>query len=98
LTPPQEIIGTILYLGNGTGPLFSANSCPQLQQCLTGHTFLFPITDVQCYGALNQQHAIIGFATAQIDSVDCSDNIIYGHAVGDCSTNTAACPSAGLVK
>src|SRR5439155_12623131 len=44
------------------------------------------------------QYAVVGFVTAQIDSVDCDAYVITGHAVPDCSTTISACPVPGLVR
>jgi len=101
MLPPGEVIGSSLLLGNGVGSLFNTackTSPTGLRQCLPGNTYLLPITSAPCFGPLTGQHAVVGFVTAQIDSVDCDADVITGHAVPNCSTTISACPVPGLVR
>jgi len=101
MLPPQEVIGSSLLLGNGVGSLFNTackTSPTGLRQCLPGNTYLLPITSAPCFGPLTGQYAVVGFVTAQIDSVDCDADVITGHAVPDCSTTISACPVPALVR
>ena len=101
MLPPEEVIGSSLLLGNGVGSLFNTackTSPTGLRQCLPGNTYLLPITSAPCFGPLTGQYAVVGFVTAQIDSVDCDADVITGHAVPDCSTTISACPVPALVR
>jgi Flp pilus assembly protein TadG len=111
MTPPQEVIGGTLLLGNGVGPLFNSScstSPTGLGQCLPGKTYTVPITNLACGGPMNQQQTIVGFVTVRIDSVGCDNSspvcgasggpCLVGHVITDCSTDWTACPEARLVR
>jgi Flp pilus assembly protein TadG len=111
MTPPQEVIGGTLLLGNGVGPLFNSScstSTTGLGQCLPGKTFTVPVANITCGTPMNGQQTIIDFITVQIDSVGCDSGspvcgasggpCIVGHMITDCSTDWTVCPVAGLVS
>jgi len=100
--PSPQTVGQSVSISNG-----SLNTlCQGLTQpsCnLIGKTYLFPIVDVACYGALNGAHKITGFVGVKIASLptDCSSGwSLTGQATDDCATAPSArtCPSAGLVE